>query len=389
MILDTTFPIDPRVSNEASALIKKGHEVYLFCLSYKKKFIKEETINHINVRRYYCSTLTYKLSALAYSFPFYRVLMKNKISHFLKKNRIETIHIHDIQIASAVFSANKYNLPVSLDLHENRPEIMNFYKHVNSLIGKIFINPKKWKIAEEKYCNISDNVVVVTKSAKKELLKRVSVDPQKIIVFPNTVNKDFYNEYSVNKSILNKFSDNFVLLYLGNTSERRGLDLVMKSLPIIKDYIPNIKLVIVGSSSFDKSLLELSRKLKVESYISFEGWKDESYFPSYLSIANIGISPLKSNIHHDTTYANKIFQYMSFGVPLLASDVVSQEEIITKFKVGKLFVSENLESFINTLKNLYENKDSLEYYSKNGRIAIEKYLNNDIVSKELSSMYDK
>ena len=163
----------------------------------------------------------------------------------------------------------------------------------------------------------------------------------------------------------------------------------MKSLPIIKDYIPNIKLVVVGSSSFDKSLLELSRKLKVERYISFEGWKDESYFPSYLSIANIGISPLKSNIHHDTTYANKIFQYMSFGVPLLASDVVSQEEIITKFKVGELFVSENLESFINALKNLYENKDSLEYYSKNGRIAIEKYLNNDIVSKELSFMYDK
>lgn len=389
MILDTTFPIDPRVSNEASALIKKGHEVYLFCLSYKKNFIKEEEINYINVRRYYSSTLTYKLSALAYSFPFYRVLMKKKISHFLKKNRIETIHVHDIQIASAVFSANKYNLPVTLDLHENRPEIMKFYKHVNSLIGKIFINPKKWKIAEEKYCNISDNVVVVTKSAKKELLKRVSVDPQKIIVFPNTVNKDFYTEYCIDKSILNKFLDNFVLLYLGNTSERRGLDLVMKSLPIIKDYIPNIKLVVVGSSSFDKSLLELSRKLKVERYISFEGWKDESYFPSYLSIANIGISPLKSNIHHDTTYANKIFQYMSFGVPLLASDVVSQEEIITKFKVGELFVSENLESFINALKNLYENKDSLEYYSKNGRTAIEKYLNNDIVSKELSSMYDK
>ncbi|MGB0487312.1 MAG: glycosyltransferase, partial [Flavobacteriaceae bacterium] len=139
MILDTKFPIDPRVSNEASALIKKGHEVYLFCLSYKKKFIKEETINYIKVRRYYCSSITYKLSALAYSFPFYRLLMKKKISHFLKKNRIETIHIHDIQIASAVFSANKYNLPVSLDLHENRPEIMKFYKHVNSLIGKIFI----------------------------------------------------------------------------------------------------------------------------------------------------------------------------------------------------------------------------------------------------------
>ena len=45
MILDAPFPIDPRVSNEASALISAGHEVYLFCLSYSKKFIKKEVID--------------------------------------------------------------------------------------------------------------------------------------------------------------------------------------------------------------------------------------------------------------------------------------------------------------------------------------------------------
>lgn len=44
MILDTKFPIDPRVSNEASALIKKGHEVYLFCLSYKKSLSRKKQL---------------------------------------------------------------------------------------------------------------------------------------------------------------------------------------------------------------------------------------------------------------------------------------------------------------------------------------------------------
>ena len=110
MILDTKFPIDPRVSNEASALIKKGHEVYLFCLSYKKKFIKEETINYIKVRRYYCSSITYKLSALAYSFPFYRLLMKKKISHFLKKNRIFLMQLNRFMwedIEKGVFRKNR------------------------------------------------------------------------------------------------------------------------------------------------------------------------------------------------------------------------------------------------------------------------------------------
>ena len=37
--------------------------------------------------------------------------------------KIEAIHIHDIQIALAVFKANeKLGLPIISDLHENRPE---------------------------------------------------------------------------------------------------------------------------------------------------------------------------------------------------------------------------------------------------------------------------
>jgi len=44
MILDAPYPTDPRVTNEAKALISSGHEVYLFCLSFKNKFITNEII---------------------------------------------------------------------------------------------------------------------------------------------------------------------------------------------------------------------------------------------------------------------------------------------------------------------------------------------------------
>lgn len=40
MILDAPFPDDARVSNECDELIKSGHEIFLFCLSYKKNFRK-------------------------------------------------------------------------------------------------------------------------------------------------------------------------------------------------------------------------------------------------------------------------------------------------------------------------------------------------------------
>ena len=389
MILDAPFPTDPRVSNEASALINAGHEVFLFCISFKKDFKRNDILNSIKVKRYYCSKLLYKFSALAYTFPFYKYFMSRKISHFIKKNEIEHLHIHDIQIASSVFHANKMNIPTTLDLHENRPEIMKFYKHVNSNLGKILISPKKWKIAEEKYIKLSDNVIVVTKAAKDEISKRISIESKKITVYPNTVKKQFYKNYDLNNSIINRFKSKFVLLYLGNTSKRRGLDMVINSIVTLKNLIPNLMLVVVGSSSYDNSLKSLVIKNKVKDFVSFEGWKNETEFPSYLSIANIGISPLTSNIHHDTTYANKIFQYMSFGCPLICSDVLAQKEIIEEYKVGELFKTENSNDFSKTVLELYKNSEKLKTYSLNCKIAIENHLNNEIVSQQIVSMYAK
>ena len=149
MILDTEYPIDPRVLNESLSLINSGNSVYLFCLSFKKNFIENEIIDGININRFYCSWFTYKMYALAYTLPFYKWIMSRKIKKFIKINKIKFLHIHDIQIASSVFLANSFfKLNTVLDLHENRPEIMKFYKHVNSFVGKLLIFPSLWKKAE-------------------------------------------------------------------------------------------------------------------------------------------------------------------------------------------------------------------------------------------------
>ena len=109
MILDKSFPPDPRVENEAIELIKHGHEVFLFCLTYTEEF-SEETISGIEVVRYKSNKLEYKLSALVFSIPLYTFFMKNKIKSFLEKFSIEIIHIHDIVIAEAVLKVNKKKL---------------------------------------------------------------------------------------------------------------------------------------------------------------------------------------------------------------------------------------------------------------------------------------
>ena len=131
------------------------------------------------------------------------------------------------------------------------------------------------------------------------------------------------------------------------------------------------------------------RKNNIENYIDFEGWKDESLFPSYLKSADLGISPLYSNIHHDTTYANKVFQYMSFGCPLVCSDVNAQKELVENFEVGVLFKSKDSSDFKIKVKNLYKNNELRLKMKRNCLQAIENHLNSDLISKNLVKYYDK
>jgi glycosyltransferase involved in cell wall biosynthesis len=314
--------------------------------------------------------------------------MKSKIKDFVLNNKIDRMHIHDIQITkAAVDVCNKYNLKYTLDLHENRHEIMKSYKHVNSFLGKLLISVKRWKKAEEKYISKAEKVIVVTHQAKKEIIERCKISNDNVIVYPNTVRKSFYQNKKYDEELKKKYAKNYVLLYIGNTSERRGLDTVLDSMISIAKEVPEIKLIIIGKSSYDRKIKFKINKLKISNLVDFIGWQKEEDLYKYLLISDIGLSPLYRNLHHDTTYANKIFQYISFNVPLLCSDSTAQAELINKFKCGKIFKEKNVEDFISNLLLMINNKEIYIKLQNNCYDAIAK-LNNSVVSRDLIKIYE-
>jgi glycosyltransferase involved in cell wall biosynthesis len=384
MILDKTFPPDPRVQNEAIELIKSGHEVFLFCLTYTDQD-SEQIIDRIQVKRYKSNKLEYKLSALAYTVSLYSFLMKKKIAHFLKKYSIEAIHIHDMVIAEAVLVANKkIQLPVVLDLHENRPEIMKFYPHLKKFPHNILISTKRWRHKESEFIKKTDKVIVVTKEAKKEILRRIQKDSKDVIVVPNTVRTSFFYGVSVveEKRIKNVFN----LLYIGDTGERRGLATVIKSLPFLKDKIEEIRLVIVGNINND--LKKLAKELNVEEQVNFVGWQNEITFPDYIKNSAICLSPLHRNLHHDTTHANKIFQYMSLGKPLLVSNATAQKNIVEKVNSGLVHEAKNVKDFTNKVLKLYRDELLRKELGQNGEAFVRNEFTWDKTSKELINLYN-
>ena len=389
MILDKTFPPDPRVENEAMALIKSGHKVFLFCLKYDDKD-GNEIVNGIQVKRYLSNKLEYKLSALAYTFSFYTNLMAKKIAHFLSENKIEAIHIHDMRIADAVFKANKkYDLPTVLDLHDNMPEVMKEYPHLQKFPGKNLISPQKWKIKEEEFIAKVDKVITVSHEFIEEVIDRTGIKQEKIILVPNTVQRSFYNNVVIDEDITEKYWKSFTILYLGDTALRRGLLTAIDAIDILRKKINHIKLVIVGKSSTDDVLKEHVRGLGLENFVDFEGWQDISLFPTYISASDVCISPLYRNPQHDVAYANKLFQYMSFAKPVLVSDALAQEKLVEKTKSGLIHKEKDTEDFAEKIMTLYKDPDLREELGENGLRFIEEEFVWEKVSQGLIDIYDK
>ena len=388
MILDAPFPPDPRVENEAVSLVENGHEVFLFCLKYADEKASD-IINGIQVKRYSSNTFEYKLSALAYTIPLYSVIMQKKIAKFIKETNIEALHIHDMRIAGAVYKVNvNFNLPVVLDLHDNMPEVMKLYPHLQKFPGKYLISPKKWKQKEEEFIKKANKVIAVSPEFIETLAVRLPLEKDKLVLVPNTIRKTFFEDYIVNETIIKKYKSNFVILYLGDTHLRRGIQTAITALLKLKDTIPEIKLVIVGKNTSDIILRKQVKDLQLEQFVDFEGWQNVSLFQSYILASEICISPLHRNLQHDVAYANKIFQYMSLAKPLLVSDAIAQKKLVEKVACGLVHKERDSKDFSNKVLALYKSKPLRMELGESGRKFIQNEFSWEQTSKNLINLYN-
>jgi glycosyltransferase involved in cell wall biosynthesis len=308
------------------------------------------------------------------------------LKSFLADANVDILHVHDIQSARAVFQLNR-QYKIILDLHENRPEIMKHYSHVNSLRGKLLISPEKWRSFEKKYIEQAYRVVVVTEPAKRHYVEMTRSAPDKFIVVPNTIRKAFYETPSYHEEIISKYKDTLNLLYLGDTGLRRGTLELIQALAIVRTKITKVKLIMVGKSQEDEILKQEIARLNLQNHVELTGWQNFETFQSYLKVSKIGFSPLHRNLHHDTTFANKIFQYLSFGLPIVVSDATAQKEVVEQFNCGYSYPANNVQALAECILKLYEDPENYQRMSEQAILAVRTKYNWETTSAELISFY--
>ena len=266
---------------------------------------------------------------------------------------------------------------------------MKFYPHFNKFPGKYIISPNKWRKKENEFILKADKIITVSPDFAENIIKKNNIETKKMVVVPNTVRQSFYKDAIYSDIIKEKYSNKFVVLYLGDTNIRRGLQTAIRATELLSKKIANFKLVIVGQNTTDSILKEETKKLNLESFIDFEGWQDVSLFPSYIVASNICISPLYRSIQHDVAYANKIFQYMSFGKPILVSNAIAQKEIVERIHSGLVHQEKNKDDFSSKVLELYQNKEKAEELGKKGKQFIENEFSWEVTSQALVKLYNE
>lgn len=390
MILDNEFTGDLRVENEVITLQNAGHKVFVLCLNFGAKKNHEKYSDAEIFRISMPKVIKKKLVGLNNTiFNLYPIFWSIHIKRFIAKNKIEVLHVHDLWMLNSAYKANKeFNLPVVSDLHENFVHALNHYRFANTFPGNLLISKKRWEKSEIEWTNKADYIITVIEEAVKRY-KTLGIAEDKISVVANYVNLDSFLSSPIDENIINKFKENFTITYVGGFDVHRGLESTLKAVPKIVEEISEVKLILVGAGSNYSSLVQLSKELNIENYVSFEGWQPHEKLSSYIKASDICLIPHLKTAHTDNTIPHKLFQYMIFEKPVVSSNCNPLIRIINETEAGVIFSSNNENDLATKIITLYNQPNLRNKMGIKGKNAVIERYNWDMTSMNLINIYTK
>ncbi len=390
IVVDNEFTNDPRVNNEVRLLLRAGYRLKILCFSFGK-YPKYENLGNQEVFRISIGRkIKDVLFAIMNIFPVYHWFWAYHIKKFIKMNGLEILHVHDLYMARAAgLVTKKYNTKLILDLHENYPEAILGYKWATKFPNRLIVNPGKWKRMEGKYLSYANSIITLSHDFANELLiKYPDIQNKQLVVFPNVPDIGELLSFPVDQNILPK-ENRFILFYFGGISERRGIFTCIEALELLKKDIPRITLLLIGpidGNERDK-FHHLINDPKLKDHIIYINWTDIKFLPSYISISDICLSPILKNRQHESGVANKVFQYLLFGKPIIVSNCKPQVDVVERGSCGLVFESGNCKSLAESILMLYKDESLRQEMGRKGRQLVINEYNVDVYRDNLLSLY--
>lgn len=289
--------------------------------------------------------------------------------------KADVYHFHDPELIPIGILLKMIGHKVIYDVHEDTPRLVSARTWLPWVVRK----PIAWFMSCMEWVGamIFDAIISVTPKindrfpiSKTTLIQNYPIMDEMLVRTPIP-----YNEREA------------VFAYVGIISRVRSAEEIVRSFELISDqFAPQLDM----AGEFDPSSLEETlRKLPGWAAVRFHGEVSRTEVAKILSRARAGLVLFHPVHNHIYAQPNKMFEYMSAGLPVIASDFPLWRRIIDVVNCGLLVDPMNPKAIAAAMRWLLDNPAEAEAMGQRGLKAVQQVYNWDIESVKLISLYKK
>jgi glycosyltransferase involved in cell wall biosynthesis len=350
----------------AESLAKNNYEVHVFCM--RDIGVEKETINGVTVWSYPKNGERNIFKLLWRYMHYIHECVPQIKPHFIQVFSPELIplgtQLRGEYNSKLVYDCYEYWIGGALTAHRLHSALLYlliesiYLKHIDGAIFVYDKNPTMSKVREDTVIELIYNI------PKSENIPQL-VDPD------------------LRKSLFG--ASDFVIGCLGLVMRYKGYESILRALTALDD---NFKLLIIGDA------LDPLYKDSITQYITDHGLSDRVHFTGivpykraleYASVIDVGLVLFDDASWTKYSTPNKLFEYMSLGIPIIATDLPNLSNIIDTYKCGVSVPVSNIQKLCETLRYLKDNPRERNALSLNGKNAF--YINFN-EEKQLSKLLD-
>jgi glycosyltransferase involved in cell wall biosynthesis len=314
MVAYTSYESDNRVRRYAETLAKRGDQVDIVALSSGQFSAPKEEWNGVTVHRVQHRDYNER-SKLSYATRLLRFLWRSQraVTKLHKENRFDLVHVHNMPdfLSFAAWYPKLDGRKLVLDIHDLVPELFaskfDVRKDGNS-VGLL-------KTIERLSADFVDHVIVSNDLWLETFVSR-SAAREKCSVFVNHVDPEIFYRHPRTRN-----DGKIIVLFPGSMQWHQGLDIAIEAFAEVKKSVPHAEFHLYCGGGGDKAadLKGLAARLGLGESVKFRESVPLDRIADLMANADLGVVPKRANSFGNEAYSTKIMEFMSQGVPVVAS----------------------------------------------------------------------
>jgi glycosyltransferase involved in cell wall biosynthesis len=203
-----------------------------------------------------------------------------------------------------------------------------------------------------------NNIIVLDTFNQRRVMQRYG---RKSIIINAGVNVNFFkNGYTENIVTRYKLRNNFILLTVGRLVPQKNQIVSIYALKIVIKYIPNAKLIIVGSGTLEKYLKSEVQRLNLNKHVIFIGFVSNEDLRDLYHICDINIYSAVNQ-----SWGLTPFEALAAGKISIVSSDCGASEVINKINIG-IISKPTPKEFAENIMRFYYKRSYYQSIAKKG-----------------------